>query len=320
MIEKITKNLIPISIVIVGLLIAGAFVYMNWGKIEKVISGSSSSQQIAEEAIKYINDNLLVEGMVASLVDVSDAGDVYKIRLKIGEQEYESYVSKDGVFLFPEGGINMKEKITAENEENSIANSVEVPKSDNPDVKLFVMSFCPYGNQAENTMLPVYNLLKDKVNWSIHYIVSVNNGIVSSLHGQTEVDQDQREACVLQKSGLDKWWQFATYVNDNCGSDGSCWQDAAKNAGVDVSAINNCVSSEGLSLMIDEAAASNEAGASGSPTLIINGVQSTAVYQYGRPQAYLDAICSAFNSAPAECSQPLAALNTNSSNGGSCGQ
>jgi len=38
MLEKLTKNLIPISIVTVGLLIAGAFAYMNWGKIEKVIS------------------------------------------------------------------------------------------------------------------------------------------------------------------------------------------------------------------------------------------------------------------------------------------
>jgi len=200
MIEKITKNLIPISIVIVGLLIAGAFVYMNWGKIEKVISGSSSSQQIAEEAIKYINDNLLVEGMVASLVDVSDAGDVYKIRLKIGEQEYESYVSKDGVFLFPEGGINMKEKITAENEENSIANSVEVPKSDNPDVKLFVMSYCPYGLQAQKMFLPVYDLLKGKAEMGVYFVNYI-------MHEKKEIDENLNQYCI-QKEQKEKYSNY----------------------------------------------------------------------------------------------------------------
>ena len=67
MLEKLTKNLIPISIVVVGLLIAGAFAYINWGKIEKVISGSSSSQQIAENtgptelsADRPVNDALRV--------------------------------------------------------------------------------------------------------------------------------------------------------------------------------------------------------------------------------------------------------------------
>jgi len=45
-------------------------------------------------------------------------------------------------------------------------------KSAKPEVKFFVMSFCPYGNQAEAGLEPVYQLLKDKVSWQPRYIVS----------------------------------------------------------------------------------------------------------------------------------------------------
>jgi len=45
-------------------------------------------------------------------------------------------------------------------------------KSAKPEVKFFVMAFCPYGNQAEAGLEPVYQLLKDKVTWVPQYIIS----------------------------------------------------------------------------------------------------------------------------------------------------
>lgn len=305
------------SIVAAAVIIAGALIYIDRGSCGKAIPMEAA----AEKAMAFINENLLGPGMAALLKEASDEGEIYKIRLEIKEGEnvlgeFDSYISKDGEFMFPEGyNLDATTEPTTQNGDDT---STEIPKSDKPDVNLFVMSFCPYGNQAEDTMLPVYDLLKDKVNWNIHYIVSVNNDAVTSLHGQPEVDQNEREACVLQESGTDKWWQFATYVNNNCGSNGSCWQEAARNAGLDVAAIDNCVSSKGLSLMAGEAAATSEAGVSGSPTLIINGVETNSVYQYGNSQAYLAAICSGFNSAPQECSQQLATEGNTSSGGGSC--
>ncbi len=310
MLEKNNKTIF-LGIVVAAIIVAGALIYIDRGDSAKDLPLETA----AEKAIIYINENFLSQGITASLVNASDEGKVYKVHVEIKEGEsvlgeFDSYVSKDGEFIFPEGY-----SMIAPADQNSDNTSVEIPKNDKPDVNLFVMSFCPYGNQAEDTMLPVYNLLKDKVNWNIHYIVGVNNDAVTSLHGQLEVDENEREVCVLQESGIDKWWQFTTYVNSNCGSDGSCWQTAAEEAGLDVSAINNCVSSKGLSLMTDEAAAANEAGASGSPTLIINGVATNSVYQYGNSQAYLDAICSGFNSAPQECSQQLASEGNASSGG-----
>lgn len=43
-------------------------------------------------------------------------------------------------------------------------------KSDKPELQFYVMSFCPYGNQMEDTLRPVFDLLKDKVTLTPHYI------------------------------------------------------------------------------------------------------------------------------------------------------
>jgi len=43
-------------------------------------------------------------------------------------------------------------------------------KSQKPELKFFVMSFCPYGNQIEDVLRPVFDLLKDKADITPHYI------------------------------------------------------------------------------------------------------------------------------------------------------
>ena len=97
------KNLIPIAIIIAGLLIAGAFVYVNQGKVSEKAPEGLSPQQAAEKAINYINQNLLQGGATASLINVIEENGIYKFRLKIGENEYDSYVTKNGKLLFIQG-------------------------------------------------------------------------------------------------------------------------------------------------------------------------------------------------------------------------
>ncbi len=109
------KNLIPISIVIAGILIAGALIYLNQGKVTEEVSEGLSPQQVAEKAINYINENFDVGG-TASLISVAEENGVYKIHLKIGEKEYDSYVTKDGKLLFTEG-IDLETETEDEEEE-----------------------------------------------------------------------------------------------------------------------------------------------------------------------------------------------------------
>lgn len=117
------KKLIPISIIIAALLIVGTLLFINQEKIKEIIGSKLSADVAAEKAIKYINENLVASGIVASLINVSDAGSVYKIHLKVEREgnslgEFDSYVTKDGIFLFTEG-YNMQESFVRSAEDET---------------------------------------------------------------------------------------------------------------------------------------------------------------------------------------------------------
>ncbi|MGC9309137.1 MAG: hypothetical protein ACP5D2_00385 [Candidatus Nanoarchaeia archaeon] len=259
-----------------------------------------------QEAGQKVLDFIEARGGEASLVEVNDNGNMYEVVLEMQGQEAPVYITKDGKSLIPvQAVIPLTGQVVQEP-----AQEDEIPKSDKPEVELYVMSFCPYGNEAEDTLLPVYNILKDYIDFNVHYIVSVQGDSINSLHGQPEVEQNMREVCVLDNYGMDKWFTFTTYVNENCGSSGDCWEEAANEAGVSTGTISDCVDEQGFELMEEEAAASQEAGASGSPTMLINGVKTKAVYKYGNPSAYQEAICSAFNEMPDACSEALSSTDS----------
>ena len=62
---------------------------------------------------------------------------------------------------------------------------------------------------------------------------------------------------------------------------------------------------------------STEAGATGSPTMKINGVDTKVVYKYGNSEEYKKVICDSFENTPEECAKVLGA-STETSAGGSC--
>ncbi|MFH1575786.1 MAG: hypothetical protein ABIB55_02475 [Candidatus Nealsonbacteria bacterium] len=105
--NNLNKYLIPSAIVVAGVLIAGAFVYVNFWP-----NGMLSTQQAAEKAIAFINKNI-EQGATATLVQITEENNVYKISLEINGTPYESYITKDGNFLFP-SGINLKEQVEEE--------------------------------------------------------------------------------------------------------------------------------------------------------------------------------------------------------------
>jgi hypothetical protein len=54
---------------------------------------------------------------------------------------------------------------------NSISGTtLELVKSNKPTLEFYMMSFCPYGNQMESILRPVFDLIGDKVNLQPRYI------------------------------------------------------------------------------------------------------------------------------------------------------
>jgi len=279
----------------------------------------SSRDTITKNTLSFVNQELLQGQTAAELKEVATEQGMYKMKIDLNGKELDTYVTKDGSLFFPQG-INVKDFAAAGTGSETQAAPESVPKTDKPVVDLYVMSFCPFGNKAEETLYPVYQALKDKVTWNVRYIVGVSGTTVQSLHGKPEADQNMREVCVKAEYGLDAFWKFTSYVNQNCGSNGACWKEGASKTGIDAAKIESCVASKGLEYMKAEAAASDAAGAQGSPTMIINGVETSSVYKYGQPNAYLKAICDSFTTAPAACAEVITSASAEAAAGaaGNC--
>jgi len=311
MLKNLNSTLI--GAILVAAVVIGGAIYFSSGNCNCPEDGSGKSsdlQAVAGQTVDFINNNLLSGGTKASLIDAVEENGLLKLNIRIGESEFPSYVSKNGNLLFQPGSEIDVEQFLAEKakaeEENQ--ESKEVPTSDNPEVKVFVMSYCPYGLQAQKMFLPVYNLLKDEADMKIHYVNYI-------MHGEKEIDENLNQYCI-QKEQESK---FYNYLSCFVGSDDS--EGCMAQAGVDKAAVEDCISSTDQEFGITEkyndqetwlngrfprfdieTALNTQYEVSGSPTIVINGAK---VNVNRSPESFKEAICAAFNSQPEACNQEL---------------
>jgi hypothetical protein len=265
--------------------------------------------------LNYVNTNLAEKNSTATLVSVTEKNGVYNIAARYQDKDLVFYATKDCTSLFSTAR-NLKETPTP------AATPVPTPqpaKSARPSVELFVMSFCPYGVQAENAMKPVVDLLGTKADIKVHYIATVSGDSVDSvqsLHGTPEAKEDLRQLCVAKYSPQ-KYWSYLMAVNNQCypvyrnaTQLEACGTNVTAALGIDSRKIETCAGgSEGLALLRADVAVTNSLKVGVSPTLILNGQG----YNGQRtPEAFKQAICDRFETPPAECSvnltgQPVAA-------------
>ena len=306
-----------IVLLLIALILAAIFGF--WG-IERI--RPMAKERAGETAIKYINENVL-EGASATLGGVEKKKGIYLVKIKVGEQEYDSYITFDGRYLFP-SGFDLAGPSPAETQNEEAAKNIE--KREAPEVHLYTMSFCPYGNQAEEVMYPVEKLLGQKVKIEPHYVIYSNyrgggpdvcldkENKYCSMHGIDELKQDVRELCVY-KYEPEKYWDFLMGVNKKCNLQDIeiCWEGVAKEWEIDTTQVKNCQKNEALTLLEKEVELNKKYGVTGSPAILINGT----MYQGSRtPEGYKTGICSGFQNPPAECGQTLE--NTASGAEGGC--
>ncbi len=313
------KSHLPATLGGIILILAAFIVFQNFSSFNGLasLSSSISEDKLEEKIIEIIGKDIGDEKGVL-IKSVEKEGSLYKISLSVLDQDYESYATLDGKYLFPQK-INLDPP-----------KPKEITKTTKPNVGLFVMSYCPFGNQAEELFAPVNELLKDKANTELHYIIYNNYGSgypeycldeenkYCSMHGIQEVNQDIRELCV-QKYQKDKLWSFVEEMNAKTSSENSDekWEEIAKGLEINVDKIKTCQEKEGLDLLDQELVLTEKQysvqdpanhngqekqAISGSPTLIINDI----IYDGDRSSdAYQEIICSAFTSAPKECAEKL---------------
>jgi hypothetical protein len=275
-------------------------------------------QVCAEKTVSYINSYLAQPGTTVSFVSVAEKSGLYQINVKYQSREMPIYTTKDCTLLFTSA-------IDTTAAQTTPTPTPEPKKTARPAIDLYVMSFCPYGTQAETAMRPVYDLLGTKADIRIRYITTVSGASidsVSSLHGPPEAKEDAYQACIMKLQPA-KYWEYIRLFNEQCypkWQDNevllTCRKNVTASLNIDSSPIEACAAgADAIALLKTDDSESKKYGASASPTLIINGVEYSGART---PEAYKKAICNSFDTAPSECSTTLSTAAATGTTGG-CG-
>lgn len=126
------KNLNIILLFIVALALGGLISFFAFNNpSEKTCPEvfKAPGNEVADSALKIINENILQGQATASVANIVEEGNLYKITLKIEDQEFNSYATLDGKMLFPEG-ISIETVEPAETPEQPEDNSEEEPTAE----------------------------------------------------------------------------------------------------------------------------------------------------------------------------------------------
>lgn len=222
------------------------------------------------------------------LVEVTEESGLYKVVLSMNGQDVPVYVTKDGENLI--SGLTplavLQERAS---DSETPSQPTEITKSDKPVVELFVMTHCPYGTQAEKGFIPAIKALGDSVDAKIRFVHYF-------MHDPEETETPI-QVCIREEQEAKFLPYLECFLED--GDSDRCLTEAK----VDKTKLNTCIENgKAEEYYAEDSELSEGYGVQGSPTLIINGVISSA----GRDSAsYLAGICSAFNNAPAMCDQEL---------------
>jgi len=175
LVKKISGNSIAKAIIIAGIVIAVAFVYINVVKAPKGGSPNNqnviSAQDAAKKAIDYINQNVLAGKFTASLVGVVEENGVYSVKFKIQDQEINSYISKNGSLLFLEGIDLTKPQPSPVTETGqtiggfSVSNDEICKENGKPVVYFFGSNSCPHCLWEHPIVTKVMDQFKDLVSF-----------------------------------------------------------------------------------------------------------------------------------------------------------
>jgi len=184
-------------------------------------------------------------------------------------------------------------------------------KKATPKVDLFIMSHCPYGTQIEKGILPVLELLGNKIDFNLRFVHY-------AMHGETEVKEQLNQYCIQKEQNSKLVPYLSCFLKEGKGSD--CLSEVK----IDTDKLESCVKDvdEEYSVIaglndkskwlgnfppfnLDKVDA-EKYGVQGSPTLVLNGQQVTT----GRDSAsLLKTICFGFDEKPKECDEELSSAN-----------
>ena len=102
------KKFLPAVIIAIGLVIMGIFIYLGYQSRSDIDSTGTMGNVISKEeakeiALNFVNNQMLQGQVLANITDVEEERGVYKLKLVVSGNPFDSYMTKDGKIFFTEG-------------------------------------------------------------------------------------------------------------------------------------------------------------------------------------------------------------------------
>ena len=284
-----------------------------------------SEAQAKTIATDFIKKALLTDGTAFEIKAINNVHGIYEMEIGIGSNKATSALTEDGKVFYPTSLViadvlaeQAKAPATAATASTPAAQPAAVAtKSDKPVVELFVMSYCPFGTQMEKGIIPAVQALGDKIDFQLKFVDY-------AMHGPKELTENTTQYCIDKEQHALLLPYVNCFVTSNGGESAKCLAEAK----VDTVKLAACTAATDkqyeITATFDKGQAAwgssfppynvykadnTKYSVGGSPTLIINGAESSGSRD---SQSLLASICSAFNTKPAECSTVLSSVSPSS--------
>ncbi|MCK4808492.1 MAG: thioredoxin domain-containing protein [Candidatus Aenigmarchaeota archaeon] len=268
------------------------------GKNKTAASKAPAQTQAKKPSTEQINPWIISTGVLAILLIASvftggfdlNKNDDYAKTIGLIDTMIDSSITAEAKSSLETAKSSVETALTAEatavpEKKTGTSDNLEKPVT----LDMYIMSQCPYGVQAEDGAIPAVKKLIDSVDYNIYFIANDNgDGTFSSLHGQPEVDENMRQICIMEKYP-EQFLDYLTCLNKDYRNAGTAWKSCAESNSIDTTEIETCqTGDEGKALFSESIAQAKSVGASGSPTIYLNG----ELYQSGRDAlSFTRAIC-----------------------------
>ncbi|PIS15453.1 hypothetical protein COT62_03560 [Candidatus Roizmanbacteria bacterium CG09_land_8_20_14_0_10_41_9] len=273
-----SKSKLPIILTTVALAIIAVVLFkLNFGNTPK---------RMKETVIPPIIKKVLNNGTDFALGTVKESSGVYEFELtlnpKSDPQKYVSYITKDGKILFTSGvKLDSLNAGQAETKGETTAKTVsceDMEKVENPTLTAFVVSQCPYGVQMQRLFSKAMSEIPNLASaLQVKYIGSVENGKITSMHGDTEAQENLRQICIREEQ-KEVYWPYV-----NCYMQEGKSEECLVSSGVNADLLKTCVEDpkKGIAYAEKDFADASKYSITGSPTLIVNDKAIVSEFDFG---------------------------------------
>ncbi len=285
-----------ISIFVLSFILVGC-------EMDNLKTSQFGSSKKAKPEIEALINEYLMKGQTVNIKEFSEESGMFKIKVDLGNgQIADAFVTKDLKKFIPQV-INFEELKIKKAEEEA-----PLPTAQKPIVELFAMSHCPFGTQIEKGLLPVLDILKDKIDFQLKFVNY-------AMHGKKETSEELRQFCIQKEEPN----ELNNYLKCFLADETSAEKCLVEND-INTDKIESCITATDEEFSVSKNLAdkttykgqyptfnihnteNEKYQIAGSPTLVINGKKATS----GRDaKSLLAVICGGFETAPEECSTEL---------------